>query len=208
MIKEKAKATARVNPELEYAWTVCFLSHTKLREPIVSDYKGHLFNKEEVLEYLLDTKKSTATTTKASTILIPHVKSLKRDLVELHFTTNDDGAWICPITKNEIMENLKNTRYFYLAGCGHVFSERGARAVKMKESCFSCDMPFTDATARVYINTDSDADGTAANDRRLQELKNENLSHSLASIKKKKRSHKQGDMEETTETKKRRKLFT
>lgn len=159
-----------------------------------------------MLKYLIDTKKSTVTT-KASITLIPHIKSLK-DVVELHFTTNDDGAWVCPITKNEIMQNLKNTRYFYLAACGHVFSERGARAVKMKETCFSCDLPFNSLIGRVHINVEGDANEAAANEHRLKQLKDENLSHSLASIKKKKRSHKQGDIEETTKTKKRQKVFT
>ena len=68
------------NYELNAKWFHCALSQAELSTPIVCCELGNLYNKEAVLEYLLD--KSSVTTNIAS-----HIRSLK-DVKELKLTTN------------------------------------------------------------------------------------------------------------------------
>lgn len=58
------------NYELNAKWFHCALSEAELRTPIVCCELGNLYNKEAVLEYLID--KSSVTTDIAS-----HIRSLK-----------------------------------------------------------------------------------------------------------------------------------
>ena len=65
------KKKADVSKEVKNAakWNNCRLSQTPLQKPIVGDPHGHLYNKETVIEFLLDRSKYEGGP--------DHIKSLK-----------------------------------------------------------------------------------------------------------------------------------
>uniref|UniRef100_UPI00358EC1A0 replication termination factor 2 n=1 Tax=Myxine glutinosa TaxID=7769 RepID=UPI00358EC1A0 len=132
-------------------WFHCALSQEKLCPPIVSCELGRLYNKECVLEYLLD--KSQA---KCGQRIAMHIRNLK-DICELKLTENP--AWlggqmdrkgdkyedlhaarfICPISGLEM--NGKH-RFCFLHGCKCVIAERALKEIKT-ETCPQCGAGFT-----------------------------------------------------------------
>ena len=136
------------NYELNAKWFHCALSEAELRTPIVCCELGNLYNKEAVLEYLLD--KSSVTTDIAS-----HIRSLK-DVKELKLTTNpafeqksmehadsyldfQASRFICPVVGIEMNGRYK---FCFLWKCGCVFSERALKEVP-SSVCNKCGKPFT-----------------------------------------------------------------
>lgn len=137
------------NYELNAKWFHCALSQAELSTPIVCCELGNLYNKEAVLEYLLD--KSSVTTNIAS-----HIRSLK-DVKELKLTTNpafeqksvehadsyldfQASRFICPVVGIEMNGRYK---FCFLWKCGCVFSERALKEVP-STVCNNCGKPFTD----------------------------------------------------------------
>ncbi|XP_064160177.1 replication termination factor 2 [Anguilla rostrata] len=140
------------NAELIARWSYCALSQEKLRRPIVACELGRLYNKDAVIEYLLD--KSAE---RPNTEVVVHIRGMK-DLKELNLT--DNPAWegeranskgdryedlhcamfICPVVGLEM--NGKH-KFCFLHTCGCVFSERALREVKT-EICHKCGDPFQD----------------------------------------------------------------
>ncbi|XP_060724222.1 replication termination factor 2 isoform X2 [Tachysurus vachellii] len=138
------------NAELAAKWKYCSLSQEKLRRPIVSCELGRLYNKDAIIEYLLD--KSAE---RPNTEVVAHIRSIK-DVKELNLTDNpawegerrnakgdcyEDmhcGMFICPVVGLEM--NGKH-RFCYLHTCGCVFSERALKEVKT-EICHKCGDPF------------------------------------------------------------------
>ncbi|XP_062852732.1 replication termination factor 2 [Trichomycterus rosablanca] len=138
------------NAELAAKWKYCALSQEKLRRPIVSCELGRLYNKDAVIEYLLD--KSAE---RPNADIVAHIRGIK-DVKELNLT--DNPAWegerrntkgdcyedihcamfICPVVGLEM--NGKH-KFCYLLTCGCVFSERALREVKT-EICHKCGDPF------------------------------------------------------------------
>lgn len=136
------------NYELNAKWFHCALSEAELRTPIVCCELGNLYNREAVLEYLLD--KSSVTTDIAS-----HIRSLK-DVKELKLTTNpafeqksmehadsyldfQASRFICPVVGIEMNGRYK---FCFLWKCGCVFSERALKEVP-SSVCNKCGKPFT-----------------------------------------------------------------
>uniref|UniRef100_A0AAR2L262 Replication termination factor 2 n=1 Tax=Pygocentrus nattereri TaxID=42514 RepID=A0AAR2L262_PYGNA len=140
------------NAELAAKWKYCALSQEKLRRPIVACELGRLYNKDAVIEYLLD--KSAE---RPNVEIAAHIRGIK-DVKELNLT--DNPAWegdrrnakgdcyedmhramfICPVVGLEM--NGKH-KFCYLQTCGCVFSERALREVKT-EICHKCGDPFRD----------------------------------------------------------------
>lgn len=138
------------NAELAAKWKYCALSQEKLKRPIVACDLGRLYNKDAIIEYLLD--KSAE---RPNTEVVAHVRGIK-DVKELNLT--DNPAWegerrnikgdcyedmhcamfICPVVGLEM--NGKH-KFFYLQTCGCVFSERALKEVKT-EICHKCGDPF------------------------------------------------------------------
>ncbi|XP_058259236.1 replication termination factor 2 [Hemibagrus wyckioides] len=138
------------NAELAAKWKYCSLSQEKLRRPIVACELGRLYNKDAIIEYLLD--KSAE---RPNTEVVAHIRSIK-DVKELNLTENP--AWegerrnakgdcyedvhcamfICPVVGLEM--NGKH-KFCYLHTCGCVFSERALKEVKT-EICHKCGDPF------------------------------------------------------------------
>uniref|UniRef100_A0A8C1KAU9 Replication termination factor 2 n=1 Tax=Cyprinus carpio TaxID=7962 RepID=A0A8C1KAU9_CYPCA len=138
------------NAELAAKWKYCALSQEKLKRPIVACELGRLYNKDAIIEYLLD--KSAE---RPNSEVVAHIRSIK-DVKELNLT--DNPAWegerhnikgdcyedmhcamfICPVVGLEM--NGKH-KFLYLQTCGCVFSERALREVKT-EICHKCGDPF------------------------------------------------------------------
>ncbi|XP_016130935.1 protein RTF2 homolog [Sinocyclocheilus grahami] len=138
------------NAELAAKWRYCALSQEKLKRPIVACELGRLYNKDAIIEYLLD--KSAE---RPNSEVVAHIRNIK-DVKELNLT--DNPAWegerhnikgdcyedmhcsmfICPVVGLEM--NGKH-KFLFLQTCGCVFSERALREVKT-EICHKCGDPF------------------------------------------------------------------
>ncbi|KAI7808068.1 replication termination factor 2 [Triplophysa rosa] len=138
------------NAELAAKWKYCALSQERLKRPIVACELGRLYNKDAIIEYLLD--KSAE---RPNTEVVTHIRGVK-DVKELNLT--DNPAWegerrnikgdcyedmhctmfICPVVGLEM--NGKH-RFYYLRTCGCVFSDRALKEVKT-EICHKCGDPF------------------------------------------------------------------
>ncbi|XP_062506169.1 replication termination factor 2-like isoform X2 [Corticium candelabrum] len=133
-LKQKPEKVDR-DVEISARWRHCALSQQQLREPIVCCELGRLYNKEAVIEYLLN-KAS------ASSDIAAHIRNLK-DVCELKLTKNTSydrsclgkadtyvdtqaSEYICPITGLEMNGRYK---FVFLWKNGFVCSERGLKEV-------------------------------------------------------------------------------
>ncbi|KAI4890379.1 hypothetical protein NFI96_029125, partial [Prochilodus magdalenae] len=175
------------NAELAAKWKYCALSQEKLRRPIVACELGRLYNKDAVIEYLLD--KSAE---RPNVEIAAHIRGIK-DVKELNLT--DNPAWegerrnakgdcyedmhcamfICPVVGLEM--NGKH-KFCYLQTCGCVFSERALREVKT-EICHKCGDPFREEDL-VVLN------GSKEEQEKLQKAMEEKRAKSKAAKKSKK----------------------
>ncbi|KAM4741057.1 replication termination factor 2 [Anableps anableps] len=149
------------NAELAAKWKYCALSQEKLRRPIVACELGRLYNKDAIIEYLLD-KSAERPNAEAVT----HIRGMK-DIKELNLTDNPEwegerrnakgdryedihcGMFICPVVGLEM--NGKH-RFCYLQTCGCVFSDRALKEVKT-EICHKCGDPFKEEDIVVLNGT-------------------------------------------------------
>jgi len=131
-------------------WNNCHLSQEPLQKPIVADLLGNFYNKENVIEYLLDKSKYESGP--------EHVKSLK-DVKELNlvanpsfesnkqengdeFTALNRSQYICGITGLELNGSFK---FYFVFTCGCVFSERAFKTIQnSKSKCLKCEKEFGD----------------------------------------------------------------
>ncbi|XP_029466653.1 replication termination factor 2 [Rhinatrema bivittatum] len=138
------------NAELVARWHYCALSQEKLRKPIVACELGRLYNKDAVIEHLLDKSPDKAVVESAA-----HIKSIK-NVIELNLS--DNPAWkgdkgnakgdtyddlqvahfICPVVG---LEMNGRHRFCVLRSCGCVFSERALREIKT-DVCHKCGRGF------------------------------------------------------------------
>ena len=111
----------------EHYWSTCALSHQPLRLPVTSDALGTLYNKAEVLNYLLALGRQGGQVEKVE--LERRGEAFKdrlrglRDVVEVQFHTEGAGKsqrWICPVTGKPLGPG---TRAVYVVPCGHAFGE-------------------------------------------------------------------------------------
>ena len=110
---------------------------------------GYLFNKEAVIQAIIDKKMPKA---------FAHIRKLK-DVVDLHLAVNPDyspkytgnsanywqqdilgGKYICPITKEVIGGK---TLFCYLRTCGCVMAEKAIKEIP-SSTCLVCGKPFTE----------------------------------------------------------------
>ncbi|CAG8496672.1 647_t:CDS:2 [Diversispora eburnea] len=138
LVKEKQKEVRPDRTALKIAtWFFCALSKRLLQEPIVSCALGKLYNKDAIIEYLLN--KSAYGD---GDIICSHISSLK-DVKTLNLTVNPAfkessaasiahfdqemvSRFICPITRKEMNGKSK---FVYLNKCGCVFSEQGLKEI-------------------------------------------------------------------------------
>jgi hypothetical protein len=120
-----------------------------LQDPVVACALGKLYNKDAIIEYLLN-KNAYGD----GDIICSHISSMK-DIKPLKLTANpafketneasiahfDQGMvsrFVCPITLKEMNGKLK---FVYLNTCGCVFSEQGLKEVP-SSACIQCGKPF------------------------------------------------------------------
>lgn len=131
LVKTKAKAEqADKQNQILAKWFYCALSKKPLQDPVVSCELGKLYNKDAIVEYLLD-----KTVYGDGARICGHVKSLK-DVTQLRLTHNPappvansdkpQAAYVCPLTLKEMNGALP---FVYLSTCGCVFSAAGLRAI-------------------------------------------------------------------------------
>ncbi|CAH2303081.1 RTF2 homolog [Pelobates cultripes] len=137
------------NAELVARWYYCTLSQEKLTKPIVACELGRLYNKDAVIEFLLDKSPDKPHAESAA-----HIKSMK-SVIELNLS--DNPAWsgdkgnrkgdaydepcaqfICPVVG---LEMNGRHRFCVLRGCGCVFSERALKEIKT-DICHKCVAPL------------------------------------------------------------------
>ncbi|TKA63931.1 hypothetical protein B0A55_10302, partial [Friedmanniomyces simplex] len=105
----------------EHCWQTDPISSQPLGQPVVSDSSGKLYNKDTILEYLVEgTRKADA-----ERITQGAISSLK-DVVEVKFeldpkatATAKHEVWRCPVTGDKLGPGSKAV---YLVPCGHAFS--------------------------------------------------------------------------------------
>ncbi|KAK3826089.1 MAG: Rtf2 RING-finger-domain-containing protein [Benniella sp.] len=130
-------------------WFTCALSKKPLIAPVAACGLGKLYNRDAILEFLLD-----KTAYGDGDLICKHIRTLK-DVVTLQLEpnpsfsenqspslTNHDqepvARYICPITMKEM--NGKH-RFVYLDTCGCVMSEQAMKEVPSK-TCIKCAKPF------------------------------------------------------------------
>ncbi|KAI6195489.1 Replication termination factor 2 [Aphelenchoides besseyi] len=142
-------------------YKTCQLSNQPLKRPIVACRYGRLYNKEAILEGLLNK-------TLASNEITKHIKS-RADFKELQLTENKDykgdgptkgnvyidhnnTKWVCPITALPLNGVTNFTVNF---NCGCVISERGIVETKTTDVCLGCNQPFKrDQLVQLYPDDD------------------------------------------------------
>jgi len=161
---------------LAFRWRHCAASQQPLQTPVVACELGRLYNKETVLECLLDKSKVTE--------VVSHLRSLK-DVKELSFTDNPDWAegngvengdgfrdehksrWICPVVGQEMNGKF---RFNFIWTCGCVVSERAMKEVSKsnkgseKIECLKCLKPYSPEDV-ILLNPIEDDDLDAARSR-------------------------------------------
>ena len=179
----------------EYHWTTDPISQKPLAEPVVSDANGKLYNKETILEYLVDGARKEdfeAATAGAITGL--------KDIVEVKFETDADASakggqrnWKCPVTGDRLGPGSKAV---YLVPCGHAFSGTAIKEVS-GERCVTCDTEYASNDVIPILPT-AETD-IARLSLRAKGLREKGLTHSLKKAsggkKRKKRDEGAGDAE-------------
>lgn len=154
---QKKKKVEKIDKHVKNAtkWRNCQLTQLPLKKPVIACRFGKLYNKEDVINSILN--KTISKSASAS-----HIKG-PRDFVELKLTNNKDfkkgdvkgddyndvnqTEFICPITNipmNGIQSFLVNWQ------CGCVYSEKAQQEVK-STICHVCGGPY-DATKSVILN--------------------------------------------------------
>jgi hypothetical protein len=168
LVKSKPKAEqADKQNQVRARWFFCALSKRPLQEPIVSCALGKLYNKDALLEYLLD--KSAFGDGEE---ICGHIRSLK-DVVTLKLTPNpispskssiDDGTadfhprFVCPLTQKEMTGIVP---FVYISVCGCVFSTAALKAMTRTSSPKEGSSPK---------EKDEDKPGAAASSETQKEL--------------------------------------
>ena len=128
----------------EYRWTTDPISHKPLAQPVVSDGSAKLYNKDTILEYLVEGSYKD----EADSVTQGAIKSLK-DVVEVKFE-GDSGTsekingssqrevWTCPVTGDRLGPGSKAV---YLVPCGHAFSGSAIKEVS-GEKCLTCETEY------------------------------------------------------------------
>lgn len=148
LVKTKKKAIK--NPkDIEKAakWNNCHLTQQPLRKPVVADLLGNIYNKEAIIEFLLDRSKYDGGP--------EHIKNLK-DIKELNLADNpsyesnkqetsdefsalNKSQYICPVTGLELNGSFQ---FYFLFNCGCVFSKRAFKTLQNKFKCLTCEGEF------------------------------------------------------------------
>ncbi|XP_050522292.1 replication termination factor 2 [Daktulosphaira vitifoliae] len=144
--KKKPEQKDKSSEQL-FRWRNCHLTQEALRSPIVACGMGLLYNKESILQHLLN-----KTPLPECSI---HIKNLK-DIKEIKFTANpafkgkaqsvggytdnNVSPYICPLIGLEVNDRSK---FCFLWNCGCVISERGLK-LGADNKCVNCTSDYVD----------------------------------------------------------------
>mmetsp|Transcript_11181 Transcript_11181/g.45506 ORF Transcript_11181/g.45506 Transcript_11181/m.45506 type:complete len:300 (+) Transcript_11181:125-1024(+) len=119
-------------------WETCALSKRKLTPPVVACAAGYLYNKDSLLQAMLEGSLPAK---------FAHVKSLK-DLTPVRLTASDGAgvresdraSYVCPVTQTP----MKGTYQFSLIkDCGCVVSNRALDEIPDRTACMNCGRPLS-----------------------------------------------------------------
>ncbi|UJR15930.1 hypothetical protein I4U23_002850 [Adineta vaga] len=168
LVQQKKKPETKDRDAANMAkWRHCTLKHGPLKQPIVVDCNGLLYNKDAILEYLLDRQSFEHGPS--------YIKKLK-DVKELKLTENSSfksnhnefgneyldvytSPFICPITFVEM-----NGKYKFCAiwTCGCVLSDRALRSVNKSTNgeeklvCPRCDKEYSSSDDVIILNPEDE----------------------------------------------------
>ncbi|GLT25388.1 hypothetical protein SLA2020_005190 [Shorea laevis] len=161
MYAEKKPDKVDPNEQRLSKWLNCALSNEPLREPCVIDKLGNVFNKEALVEALLERKLPKE---------FGHIKGLK-DMVNIKMSmipgeelVGDVARFQCPISGLEFNGKYK---FFALRTCGHVLSAKALKEVK-SSSCLVCHKEFVESDKFVINGNEEEV---AALRERMEEEK-------------------------------------
>lgn len=176
LVKTKKKAIKN-NKDIEKAakWNNCHITQQRLQKPIVADLLGNIYNKESIIEFLLERSKYEGGP--------EHIKGLK-DVKELNLVDNpsyesnrqetsdefsyiDRSQYICPVTGLEMSGSYK---FYFVHSCGCVFSERAYKAIKDKFKCLKCERVFSNNDLIVLNPNEDDVELNLAKLKHRKEL--------------------------------------
>lgn len=150
------------NADLSAKWQFCYLSGLRLKRPIVACQLGHLYNKDAIIEHLLESKVSPSSTTP---LTVSHIKSLK-DVKELKLKEKSNfdkthqassgseqfkAQFVCPISGLDVNGKYK---FFYILTCGCVISERALKEVPNEKNCILCSKTYDPELDLIVLNGD------------------------------------------------------
>lgn len=162
LVRQKKKPEQKdKNAETVAKWKHCAISQDPLHKPIVACELGKLYNKESVLEHLIN--KDKATSENAS-----HITKLS-DVKELNLTEKNgfaakanqkgdeyvdfhDSRYICPVTGLDM--NGKQ-RFYIMWKCGCAVSERAIKEVK-SETCHKCGKIYDESDVIILNGTEEE----------------------------------------------------
>ncbi|CUM67416.1 uncharacterized protein PRCAT00005110001 [Priceomyces carsonii] len=184
--------------------TTCAISSLPLYNnneelPVVGDYKGKLFLKEKILEYLIAKRIAKNDVNKR----FEHINTMN-DLLELKLTWKEhEGNQMleCPIT---LGVKIRGMVFAYPRTCGCVMSYKVlAKLLEQSEGskiyCPCCNKPMPLKHSIVIINPMENSEYSEINNESYEYTKNHlKLTHSMKPIKHKKRLKNQSDKKSET----------
>lgn len=197
LVKEAARApTAQQIKETRaeqqtHNWRFDAVSEQPLREPVVSDARGRLYNKATILEFLVEGKwrEEMAGTGIGG----------MGDVAEVRFSRGaeeggEDRGWVCPVSGEKLGAGNGGVKAVYLVPCGHAFAASVIKAVQTGAGgkCLVCEKEYAGNDVVVVLPV-AEAD-IARLELRVKRLREEGLSHSLKKVKskgEKKRKHRE-----------------
>ncbi|KAJ8906530.1 hypothetical protein NDN08_003023 [Rhodosorus marinus] len=138
MMKKGSSSVVEKDVKERDRWMTCAVSRERLKIPVVACRLGYLYNKEALINLILDSARRTRMAEFA------HVRSLK-DMLECKLELVEDGknaVFKCPISLKEATGAIK---FSVMWGCGHVVSDQALNQLKKEEKkCVLCEETFTD----------------------------------------------------------------
>jgi len=185
----------------------CAVTKQQLRQHVVVDDLGYVFNKEAVIKCLLE---------KSMPVRFGHIRSLK-NVYDVHFSLNQkydptlqfqsgaglegaalDSPYECAITGRPV--NGQHT-FSVLKTCGHVFSDKGLEETDSENTrCFLCDKPFTKSDILSLNPEDEDLEAMKA--KLKEQTKQRQNKHTKKNKKEKKDDLAKPNTKETEEKQK------
>lgn len=148
-------------------WECCRLSNKKLELPIVSDYKGHLFNKEAILEWLLTPDREDYSQNQIEKF--SHIRKLD-DVVELRNlsqVSDSHEGFSLRCDYNDTKLGQSASRLVYLVPCGDVLPVTSL-SISSSRRCPKCDQQYQELDV---ITINPSAKDALALEKRMQKIK-------------------------------------